>query len=80
MQIEITGKTSSPDYAYNRVEFSIYNEEFVSLLDSMSLALACYLFEQNETQPGVFADLVAYICTTGFESIEIGKTFDDGEA
>lgn len=80
MQIEITGKVVSPDYGYNRVEFSIFNEEQVSLLDSMSLALASYLHEQNETTPGVFADLVAYINTTAFDEIEIGKTFDDGEA
>lgn len=80
MQIEITGKVASPDYGYNRVEFSIYNEEQVSLLDSMSVALACYLYEQDQTQPGVFGDLVAYINTTAFSEIEIGKTFDDGEA
>lgn len=77
MQIEITGKTVSPDYGYNRVEYSIFNDEDVSLFDSMSLAQACYLFEHNELQPGVFFDLVQYISTTEFDAIEIGKTFSD---
>lgn len=79
MQIEITGKVASPDYGYNRVEFSIFNEEQVSLLDSMSLALASYLDEYQEAS-GLMWLLANYINTTAFDEIEIGKTFDDGEA
>lgn len=75
LEVEITGKTTSDDYGYNRVEFSVFNDEDVSFLDSVSLAQACYLIEHDELKPGPYRDLMSYINSNEFESIEIGKKF-----
>lgn len=76
MQVEITGKTDSEDYAYSRVEFSCNNDSDVSFIDSVSLAQACFLVEHAQLQPGPFLDAMRYINATHFSAIEVGKVFE----
>lgn len=81
LTIEITGKSVNSN-GIEVVQYSIFDHEsigMVSMLDEISIQLACYLSEFEELRRGLFLDFCYYISSTNFDNIEVGKVFIEND-